>query len=111
MNTSWIPFLVAVLGFAGYWVTARFGKQGERENALIDQLQEETDRLRASVGAYAGDVEALRSEVAALRAECHRLLSRDYLWSLHVTKQNVTITQLGGQPVPLPDELKDGRLA
>lgn len=43
------PYIVAVIGFGGAWLTTKIQHKGKPENALIDQLQEELARHAARI--------------------------------------------------------------
>jgi hypothetical protein len=43
------PYIVAVIGFGGAWLTTKIQHKGKPENALIDQLQEEIARHAARI--------------------------------------------------------------
>lgn len=43
------PYIVAVIGFGGAWLTTKIQHKGKPENALIDQLQEELTRHAARI--------------------------------------------------------------
>lgn len=65
--------LVAAIGALGAWATKRLPSAGERENKLIDQLQEDADRLRA---------DAVRLSEMIARLEARERLLGDYVQAL-----------------------------
>jgi hypothetical protein len=44
------PYVVAVIGFGGAWLTSKIQNKGRPENVLIDQLQEELTRHASRIG-------------------------------------------------------------
>lgn len=94
--------LTAILSFAGIViaavVAARVGKAGTRENALIDQLQEDLKSER-------GEREKLAVRVDELFTKVQTLIVRESLWEMHATRVEAQVEALGGTPVMRPSAL------
>lgn len=102
MKIEWLqylgPIVVAVITVGGGFLVQRLGRKGDRENALIEQIQEERDKVRARL-------DALEIEMRKLEAEVRRLLTRDAKWDIHATRVEAQVVELGGEPHPRPPEL------
>lgn len=90
-----VPVVVAVIGTYGTAWATRVGRKGDRENALLDQYQEDRreDRER---------IDALSKKVDQLERELHELLRRDSLWQVHAERVEAQVITLGGVPAPRP---------
>lgn len=73
------PYVVAVIGFAGAWLTTKIQHKGKPENALIDQMQQ---------------------ELASLRARMNGFEARDLVYIPHILRLNMHIEQGLGPPAP-----------
>lgn len=73
------PYVVAVIGVAGTWITAKIQHKGRAENALIDQMQQ---------------------ELASLRARMNGFEARDLVYIPHILRLNMHIEQGLGPPAP-----------
>lgn len=99
MNSLMDPTVLAALATGGLaWLGIHLGRRGERENALIDQLQEERKEDRALL-------DETRREVDGLRRELYALMSREGLWALHSGRIEQQVLDLGGEPHPRPQAL------
>lgn len=98
-NDLIVALSVPGMGLAAAWVTARFTKRGERENAVIDQIQEERgeDRKR---------LDKLEAEVGELRMTVVTLVSRDHHWRYEWGRVAQQVRDLGAEPHPLPAVLQ-----
>lgn len=100
MSAQWASILgalcVALGGAIGAWLSSR--KPGSRENALIDQLQEELARAR---GLEREKVTALESEHEGMKRRMSRLESRELLWRQYVFALQAHINE-GAPPPPPP---------
>jgi hypothetical protein len=97
------PYVVAILGIGGTWLTAKIQHRGKPENALIDQLQEQqatSDR-----------------RIDGLQARIEGFEARDALYIPHIIRLNAHIEQGLGPPAPpipriiqqyLRQQLEDG---
>ena len=105
---QWLtPTIIAgVLGIAGAWITARFGKKGERENLLIDQLQEqittEREQRQTEVKSLTDRLADLQADVDTLRRELNSARAREVQWEIHCTRLEVQVETLGGKPRERP---------
>lgn len=102
--SGWIAaVLVPIIGSLVAWWTVRSGRKGDRENAMIDQLQEDriTDRKR---------VDELDAKVDKLQQQVWRLLSRDTQWSIHADRVEAQVRDLGQEPHPRPEQLRDAAI-
>ena len=97
------PWLVTVLvtfaGSAFTWAGVRWGKKGDRENALIDQLQEDMAALRERVNHQDGELHALRLAVVKMQG-------REEQWAWHAERVEGQVVELGGTPYPRPLALR-----
>lgn len=73
------PGVVAAIGAAGVWLTAKIQHRGRPENALIDQMQQ---------------------ELASLRARMNGFEARDLVYIPHIIRLNMHIEQGLGPPAP-----------
>ena len=73
------PYVVAVIGFAGAWMTTKIQHKGKPENALIDQMQQ---------------------ELASLRSRMNGFEARDLVYIPHILRLNMHIEQQLGPPAP-----------
>lgn len=67
MTVDWVavgPYVVAVIGFGGAWLTSKIQNKGRPENVLIDQLQEELTR-------HAGRISGLEAEQSKAKRREH----------------------------------------
>ena len=89
-----VPLAGAIVTF----ITARYGRKGDRENQLIDQLQgdRDTDRER---------LDRLESELQELRITVVHLVARDTQWRIHTERLSQQVLDFGGTPYDLPREL------
>lgn len=92
----WItPIVAAIAGLFG-WLTSRTHKPGSRENALIDQLQEDLSALRTETA-------SLRSELAELKG-AQRVTDTKLRVAIDYSHQLRTdIYALGLEPRPWPE--------
>lgn len=100
--SGWIAaVLVPIVGSLVAWWTVRSGRKGDRENAMIDQLQEDrqVDRQR---------IDKLDARVDELQKQVWRLLSRDTQWSIHADRIESQVRDLGHEPHPRPEQLREG---
>lgn len=95
------PILVALMGGLTAFATARLGRKGDRENALIDQYQEDRRADRERI-----DVLALR--VDTLERQLLRMLTRDAQWDIHATRVEAQVIALGEIPHERPEALREG---
>lgn len=73
------PYVVAVIGAAGAWLTAKIQHKGRAENALIDQMQEEMKSMRRRMDGFE---------------------ARDLVYIPHIIRLNAHIDQGLGPPAP-----------
>ena len=73
------PYVVAVIGAFGAWLTTKIQHKGKPENALIDQMQQ---------------------ELASLRARMNGFEARDLVYIPHILRLNMHIEQGLGPPAP-----------
>lgn len=88
------PYVVAVIGGIGAWLTTKIQHKGKPENALIDQLQENQ---------AAQDAKIARLETRLLAFE-----ARDLVYIPHIIRLNAHIEQGLGPPAPrIPKIIQD----
>jgi hypothetical protein len=80
------PYVVAVLGFAGAWLTSKIQHKGKPENALIDQMQE--------------NMAAQDKKIARLEKRQELFEARDQVYIPHIIRLNAHIDQGLGPPSP-----------
>lgn len=98
MISDFLP-IIGGLGVAGFgYLGVRLGRRGDRENALIDQLQEDNAELRKRL-------DGVEAQVHDLQQQIIRLLSRDAQWDIHCGRLEEQVTSLGGEPHPRPSVL------
>ena len=98
--TPWlVAALVTLAGSAFTWMGVRWGKKGDRENALIDQLQEDLTAVRARLDAQEGELQSLRLAVVKMQ-------SREEQWAWHAELVEGQVAELGGTPYPRPLALR-----
>jgi hypothetical protein len=73
------PYVVAVLGVGGTWLTTKIQHRGKPENALIDQMQEELKSMRRRMDGFE---------------------ARDLVYLPHILRLNMHIEQGLGPPAP-----------
>ena len=97
MTVDWAavgPYVVAVVGFGGAWLTSKIQNKGRPENALIDQLQENQ---------VSQDKKIARLETRQIRFE-----ARDRVYIPHIIRLNMHIEQQLGPPAPkIPKVIQD----
>lgn len=98
--------IVAALGVIGYFISNRVTKAGSRENALIDQLQEERKELRSQVEEIQKSLFVTQKDIQDLQAQVLQLKSRDMIWHFHTSALEVQVQKLGGTPIERPNTLK-----
>lgn len=103
-----VPLLVAAIGVVVAYVTARIGKRGDRENHMIDQLQEDRDADRRQMAEMRQHQAQTDTRLAQLETEVRILRTRDNLWEIHSTRVEAQVEGLGGTPHPRPLGLRDG---
>ena len=81
------PFVVALLGMCGMWLTAKIQHKGRPENALIDQLQEE--------------MVSMRGDIANLKSEQGKAKRREMIRDNYINKLREHIN--AGNPPPPPE--------
>jgi hypothetical protein len=81
------PIVIAILGMAGMWLTAKVQHKGRPENALIDQLQEQMASMR-------GDINDLKTEQS--KAKRRELIRDNYINKL---REHINL----GNPPPPPE--------
>lgn len=96
------PYVVAVIGFAGAWLTAKIQHRGKPENALIDQLQEQIKEDRA---ATKQTTDAMKADIADLKTEQKKAKRREMIRDNYINKLRDHIN--AGNPPP-PPEWPDG---
>lgn len=99
MSTWIVPIIISAIAAVGTWGGVRWGRKGERENALIDQLQEDLTAVRARLDAQEGELQALRLAVVQMQ-------SRDAQWEWHTERIEGQVVELGGIPHPRPLALR-----
>lgn len=99
MKTVLVYVVPAVLAVIVAYVGARTNRSGSRENALIDQLQEQLATER-------GEREKLSTKVDAMAVQLQSLVSRDGLWHVHAIRVEAQVTDLGGTPHQRPALLR-----
>lgn len=98
--SAWIvPIIVSAIAAAGTWGGVRWGRKGDRENAIIDQLQEDRDKDRERLDRLEAEINTLRREVVEQRG----LLQQ---WAWHAERVEVQVVELGGTPHPRPLALR-----
>lgn len=100
-----VPVTVAIIGGIVTFLVARLGKKGDRENAHIDQLQEDRDKDRERIDKLVARQDAQDKEIAALRAEVADMHGREVLWRSYSGTLAVQVITLGGTPHPRPEGL------
>lgn len=73
------PYVVAVIGAFGAWLTTKIQHKGKPENALIDQMQEEMRSMRKRMDGFE---------------------ARDLVYIPHIIRLNAHIDQGLGPPAP-----------
>lgn len=96
------PYVVAVIGFGGAWLTTKIQHKGKPENALIDQLQEQIQSDRV---ATKETTDAMKTDIAELRAEQGKAKKRERIRDDYINKLRRHIES--GNPPP-PPEWPDG---
>jgi len=99
------PYVVAVIGFGGAWLTTKIQHKGRPENALIDQLQEQ---IKDDREAKEKELAAVRADIAELKAEQTKAKRRERIRDDYINKLREHIN-LGNPPPPpaWPDGLYD----
>lgn len=88
------PYVVAVIGVAGAWITSRIQNKGRPENAIIDQLQE--------------NQAAQDRKIARLEHRQSQFEARDRVYIPHIIRLNMHIEQQLGPPAPkIPKVIQD----
>ena len=98
--------ILGAIAFAGTIVAgliaARVGKAGSRENALIDQLQEQVQLEAEARQRLEERVDKMDAELASLRMERVQLaIIRDTAMG-HIDSLEVQVVNLGGIPLTRP---------
>ena len=91
------PYVVAVLGFAGAWLTSKIQHKGKPENALIDQLQEQ---IKDDREAKEKEMAAMRSDIAELKDEQRKSKKREHIRDNYIILLREHIN--AGNPPPPP---------
>lgn len=94
-----IGLLATTIGAAGGIITKSIGPRGSRENALLDQYQE--DRLEDHKR-----IAELETEVRRLSDKVTDLIIREQIWSYYVKDLEDNIRAAGGIVSPRPDGIK-----
>ena len=98
--------ILAAIAFAGTIVAgliaARVGKAGSRENALIDQLQEQLDREAEARRQLEERVTKMETELDRLRRERVQLAIIRDTAMVHIDSLEVQVVNLGGIPLTRP---------
>ena len=98
--------ILAAIAFAGTIVAgliaARVGKAGSRENALIDQLQEQVDREAEARRQLEERVNKMEAELSSLRMEREQLAIIRDTAMVHIDNLEVQVVNLGGIPLTRP---------
>lgn len=89
---------VAVVTVCGTWLVAKIQHRGKPENALIDQLQENFEALRAE---KACEIQAMKTDIAELKAEQQKSKRRERIRDDYINKLRRHIED--GNPPPAPD--------
>ena len=97
--SAWAAIIVAVAGGIASWAVARYGPKGSRENALIDQLQEDVAALRERVNQQDSELQSLRLAVVKMQ-------SANAQWAWHSERVEGQVVELGGTPYPRPLALR-----
>ena len=97
MTIDWAsigPYVVAVIGFGGAWLTSKIQNKGRPENVLIDQLQEELTRHS--------------SRISSLESEQTKAKKRERIRDDYINKLRRHIEDGNPPPPPAwPDDLND----
>lgn len=93
-----VPLISAVAAILGYLITARVGKSGSREVALINELQEELVQER-------NERKKLEIRVDDLFTKVQILATYNTLWEIHSTQLEAQIIAGGGIPLARPPQL------
>lgn len=93
-----VPLITAIAAVTGYLITARVGKSGSREVALINELQEELAKERDAR-------EKLTARVDDLFNRIQILATVNTLWEIHSTHLEAQIISFGETPTPRPPAL------
>lgn len=94
-----IGLLATTIGAVGGIVTKSVGPRGSRENALLDQYQE--DRLEDHKR-----IAELQTEVRRLSDKVTELIIREQIWSYYVKDLEGDIRAAGGTVSPRPEGIK-----
>ena len=104
LDSSLATIVIAVISLASGWLVSRTGKAGDRENKLIDQLQEELTNSKEEQSKLSGRVDELSRAF-------NSFLAREAMYEYHITQQDQKIRDLGGAPLPRPyliEKMHDG---
>lgn len=96
------PYVVAVLGVGGTWLTTKIQHKGKPENALIDQLQEQITSDRA---ATKETTDGMKADIRELKDEQRKAKRRELIRDNYINKLRDHIN--AGNPPP-PPEWPDG---
>lgn len=94
-----VGLLATAIGTVGGIVTKSVGPRGSRENALLDQYQEDRleDRKR---------IAELETEARSLSGKVTDLIIREQIWSYYVKDLEADIRVAGGTVRPRPEGIK-----
>lgn len=95
LDASITSVVIAIVSLASGWLVARTGKAGDRENKLIDQLQEELKTAKEERSSLSGRVDELSRAF-------NSFLAREAMYEYHIAQQDQMIHDLGGSPIPRP---------
>ena len=97
---TWLAGIIGMV-LSG-WVVARVSKPGTRENAIIDQLQQDLGAERSEREKMSARLDSQQGQIENLATQVSRLLHRDLLWDFHATRVEGQVEQLGGTPYARP---------
>ena len=97
---TWLAGIIGMV-LSG-WVVARVSKPGARENAIIDQLQQDLAAERTERQKMTARQDSMEHQQQVLAERVSQLLSRDRLWDFHATRVETQVSELGGIPYTRP---------
>jgi hypothetical protein len=101
INIDWPqagPYIVAVIGFGGAWLTTKIQHKGKPENALIDQLQEQ---IKDDREAKEKEMASMRADISDLKDEQRKSKRREVIRDNYINKLREHIN--AGNPPPPPE--------